>query len=141
MKALYRFLFPSKPDSTGISLLLLAVRVIFGLLLMSHGMQKWLSFDQLSAHFPDPLGVGNQVSLILAIFGELFCSFAFIIGFLYRLALIPMIFTMSTVFFVVLRQEAFQAKELAFVYLVIFVILYISGPGKFAVDRYFVKRT
>ncbi len=49
---------------------------------MNHGIQKWTNFQELSAVFPDPLGVGSPLSLGLAIFGELACSMAFIIGFL-----------------------------------------------------------
>lgn len=49
------------------SLLLLALRILFGILLMSHGVQKWANFDAMSESFPDPLGVGSQMSLILAI--------------------------------------------------------------------------
>lgn len=98
MSVIYKFLFPSKPDSTAMSLLLLALRILFGVLLMSHGVQKWANFDAMSESFPDPLGVGSQMSLILAIFGELTCSLAFIFGFLYRLAMIPMIFTMGMAF-------------------------------------------
>lgn len=140
MKTFGRFLFPAQPDGWGASLFLLAIRVVFGLLLMSHGMQKWIDFDQLSAQFPDPLGIGSAWSLRLAIFGELICSFAFIIGFLYRLALIPMIVTMSVALFVVHGQDPFQVKELALVYWVIFVLMYISGPGRFSVDRYWAVR-
>lgn len=98
MSVIYKFLFPSKPDGTAMSLLLLALRILFGVLLMSHGVQKWANFDAMSGSFPDPLEVGSQMSLILAIFGELVCSLAFIFGFLYRLAMIPMIFTMSMAF-------------------------------------------
>lgn len=140
MKLVYKFLFPLKPDATGVSLLLLAVRIIFGLLLLSHGMQKWTNFTQLATQFPDPLGLGSEVSLGLAIFAELFCSLGFIFGILYRLALIPMIFTMCMAFFVVLGKEAFQARELPFAYLAVFVIMYIAGPGKYAIDRYLAKR-
>lgn len=91
MSAFYKFLFPMKPDGTAISLLLLALRLLFGGLLLSHGIQKWTNFESMSAAFPDPLGVGHSVSLGLAIFGELFCSIGFILGALYRLAMIPMI--------------------------------------------------
>ena len=83
MSAFYKFLFPMKPDGTAISLLLLALRLLFGGLLLSHGIQKWTNFESMSAAFPDPLGVGHSVSLGLAIFGELFCS----IGFISRCAL------------------------------------------------------
>ena len=92
MYAILRFLFPDKPYTAGNSWLLLAARIIFGGLLMSHGIAKWQNFDALSAAFPDPLGVGSGVSLALAIFGEVVCSVGFIAGLFYRLALIPMIF-------------------------------------------------
>ena len=136
---IYNFLFPSKPNSTGASLFLLALRIFFGLLLMNHGIQKWSSYQELSIAFPDPLGVGSPVSLGLAIFGELVCSMAFIVGILYRLAMLPMIFTMGMAFFVIHGNDPFAVKELAFIYLVVYVLMYIIGPGKFAVDHWLGK--
>ena len=136
---LKRFLFPVKPDGTFISVILLIVRVVFGVMLMNHGIDKWANYQELSAVFPDPLGIGSPLSLGLAIFGELACSMAFIIGFLYRLAMIPMIFTMCVACFIVHADDPFAVKELAFVYLVVFVLMYIVGPGKFAVDRWISK--
>ena len=136
---LKRFLFPVKPDGTFISVILLIVRVVFGVMLMNHGIDKWANYQELSAVFPDPLGIGSPLSLGLAIFGELACSMAFIIGFLYRLAMIPMIFTMCVAFFIVHADDPFAVKELAFVSLVVFVLMYIVGPGKFAVDRWISK--
>lgn len=135
-----KFLFPTKQPSTNVSLLLLAARIIFGVLFMIHGLQKWSNFQELSAVFPDPLGVGSQASLILAIFGELACSVAFIFGILYRLSVIPMIFTMGVAFFVVHGADAFSVRELAFVYMAIFILMYIAGPGKFSVDGFIGKR-
>ena len=136
MLAIYRFLFPSKPDGITLSLLLLALRILFGGLLLSHGIQKWNNYAEMSAVFPDPLGVGSNVSLGLAIFGELACSIGFIFGALYRLAMIPMIFTMCMAFFVIHGSDPFAVKELAFVYLVVFILTYITGPGKFSIDRF-----
>ncbi len=132
---IYRFLFPGTLKTTGTSFLLLAFRLLFGLLLMNHGIAKWSNFQEMSAVFPDPLGVGSTLSLILAIFGELACSMAFIIGFLYRLSMLPMIFTMAMAFFVIHTNDPFAVKELAFIYLVAFVLLYIAGPGQFSVDH------
>lgn len=134
-----RLLFPSRPDGTAASAILLIVRIVFGLLLINHGIEKWSNYQELSAVFPDPLGIGSPLSLGLAIFGELACSMAFIIGFLYRLAMIPMIFTMMVAFFVIHGNDPFAAKELAFIYLVVFVLMYIIGPGKFAVDYWIGK--
>ena len=118
---IYDFLFPTKSNTTKVSLLLLAVRIIFGILLMNHGIQKWSSFQELSTVFPDPLGIGSPLSLGL--------------GFLYRLAIIPMIFTMIVAFFVVHANDVFAVKELAFIYLVVFILMYIAGPGKFSIDH------
>ncbi|NDV81943.1 DoxX family protein [Bacteroides sp. 51] len=131
---IYNLLFPRKPDTTGASLLLLSARIIFGLLFLSHGIQKWSNFQELSSVFPDPLGVGSSVSLGLAIFAELACSIGFMFGILYRLAIIPMIFTMLMAFFVIHGADPFAVKELALVYLVIFVLMLLAGPGKFSVD-------
>lgn len=132
---LYNFLFPRKNNDTGFSVFLLVMRVTFGLLLMVHGMQKLLNFQELSQSFPDPLGVGSNISLALAIFGELVCSIAFVLGLLYRLAMIPMIFTMIVAFFVIHGGDPFAVKELAFIYLVVYLLMYVAGPGKYALDR------
>lgn len=134
-----QFLFPAKPNEKAVSTILLLARIVFGILLMVHGIQKWTSFQDLSAVFPDPLGVGSPLSLGLAIFGELACSAAFIAGFLYRLSMIPMIFTMAVAFFIIHGHDPFATKELAFVYLIVFVLMYIAGPGRYAADRWIEK--
>ena len=134
MSAILNFLFPGEPRDSRSSWLLLAARVVFGLLLMSHGIAKWQNFDALSASFPDPRGVGGGVSLALAIFGEVICSAGFIAGLFYRLALIPMIFTMCVAFFAVHGGDPFAARELALAYLSVYVLMYATGPGLYAAD-------
>ena len=136
MSFIYRFLFPSNPTGNRASLLILSFRILFGLLLMSHGVQKWAQFDTLHTVFPDPIGIGSAASLILAIFAEIFCSVFFIFGMLYRLVMIPMIITLGVAFFIVHGGSIVMGGELAFIYLVVFIILYITGPGKFSFDHY-----
>ena len=133
MSRILRFLFPTTRYTARASLFLLALRVLFGVLLLSHGIAKVDDFAALSEVFPDPLGLGSRISLTLAIFGELFCSVGFIVGAFYRLALIPMIFTMCVALFV-------AVKELAAIYLSVFVLMYISGPGNYALDRLIAER-
>lgn len=139
MKMILNFLFPSKPDAKDYSLLLLLFRILFGVLLMTHGLQKLSNFEALSTKFPDPLGVGSTISLSLAIFGEVACSVGFIFGAFYRLALIPMIFTMIVAFFVIHGGDSFSDKELPFVYLTVYVIMFFAGPGKFSLDAFIAK--
>lgn len=126
-------LFPRKTEETKVSLLLLAARIIFGLLLASHGLQKLLNFSTMATQFPDPIGTGSKVALALAIFGELGCSIAFIAGFLTRLAVIPMIFTMAVAFFTV-HGGSIAAGELAFAYLMVYLLMLFAGPGHYSVD-------
>ena len=135
MSVVYKFLFPSKPEGNAFSLFLLALRILIGVLLLSHGIQKWTNFSAMSGSFPDTMGVGRKMSLGLAFFGEVFCSVGFIFGAFYRLAMIPMIFTMGMAFFVIHGNDPFAVKELAFIYLVVFVLMYITGPGKFSIDH------
>ena len=114
--------------------------MLFGVLLLLHGIAKLNDFTALSAVFPDPLGLGSRISLVLAIFAELFCSVGFIVGAFYRLALIPMIFTMCIALFVIHGSDPFAVKELAVIYLSVFVLMYISGPGNYALDRLIAER-
>ncbi len=124
-----------KAENKPTSWFLLGLRLLFGILFLIHGLQKWAAFDAYKSAFPDPLGVGSQTSLGLAIFAEVICSVGFLTGTLYRLALIPMIFTMGMAFFVIHAQDPFATKELAFIYLVVFILMYATGPGRFAFDR------
>ncbi|WP_455620651.1 DoxX family protein, partial [Parabacteroides sp.] len=45
------------------------------------------------------------------------------------------VFTMGMAFFVIHGNDPFAVKELAFIYLVVFVLMYITGPGKFSIDH------
>ena len=137
--AMYSFLFPTYAYRKNFSLFVLSLRVLFGVLLMVHGISKIIDFDTLSQTFPDPFGIGSRWSLILAIFGEVICSAAFIAGFLYRLCMIPMIFTMITAF-VVVHKWSVTDGEMAFVNLMVFLLMYVAGPGRYSVDRIFADR-
>ena len=138
MKKLLNLIFPTNNESCATSFVLLAARVIFALLLAHHGLQKYMAFDEMSSAFPDLLGLGSQTSLTLAIFAELVCSVALILGILSRLVLIPIIFTMAIAFFIA-HGGSIEQGELAFAYLIVFTLLLIAGPGKFSVDGYLVS--
>ncbi|RXE70029.1 DoxX family protein [Muribaculaceae bacterium Isolate-002 (NCI)] len=140
MRNVITILFPCPADSRRINVALLALRLLFGALFMVHGLSKLTGFIQMSSTFPDPLGIGREFSLVLAIFGEVGCSILLILGLLTRLALIPMVFTMCIAFFVIHAGVTFAAKEPAFTFLLTFVILWISGAGKYSLDYLIVNR-
>ena len=129
------FLFPTYYDeSRAYSILLLIVRIFFGILFLTHGYDKLMQHAALANLFADPLGIGSFISFWMVIFSEVVCSFALIFGILQRIVLIPMITTMCVAFFIVHGGDAFAVKELSFVYLIVFIILYITGPGKYSFD-------
>ena len=133
------FLFPTSMDSPEVSVFLLLARIVFGGMLLSHGLEKLMSFKTLSTSFPAQLGMSSKTTLMLAIFAEFFCSIAFICGFLYRLAMLPMLFTMFIAFFVTLRKAPFLQRELPLVYLLVYIFLYVAGPGRYAIDYLFAR--
>ena len=131
----YLFRTPSQSlsGSAGIALLRLTAGLM---MLLAHGWPKYDNFLIVSAVFSDPYGLGSHFSLMLAIFAEVFCSLALIAGFATRLALVPLGFTMFTAYFVVHAADPFAMKELSLMYLLVYVVLLITGPGRFSVDYY-----
>lgn len=134
------FLFPCEKESRKVSCVLLAFRVVFGVLFLTHGWEKLSAFEALSTTFPDPLGVGATISLSLAIFAEVVCAAAFIIGFLHRLVIVPMAFTMLVAIFVVHAGGDLAQKELAVLYLTVFAGLFFTGAGQFSVDYWLSQK-
>lgn len=136
MSRLTRFLFPVRPHEAWASWLLLLMRLFFGILLLIHGLDKWIHFEQLEINFPDPLGVGSRLSLMLALFAEVFCACFVILGVLTRLMLIPIVISMFVAFFVVHQGQSFAARELSFIFMIAFLLLMIFGPGRYSFDSW-----
>ncbi|MBR4846382.1 MAG: DoxX family protein [Bacteroidaceae bacterium] len=134
-----KILFPSCLAMKMSSALLLLARVCVGSLFLLHGMSKWMAYAELSSTFPDPLHIGSAWSLILIIIAELVCSVFFIFGLLYRVVLLPMIFAMGMAFFVI-HDGSLDGGELSLVYMLIFVFLYLTGPGRYSIDAWLVRR-
>ena len=127
------FLFPQPTDSKSFSLLLLCLRIFFGLMFLLHGLEKVYNYTELCYVFPDPMNIGSEISLLFVIFAEMLCSLGFMAGALFRLNMIPMLIVMLTAFVHIHGASIIQG-ELAFIYLMVFILMYISGPGEFSVD-------
>lgn len=123
------------PRSTDLALLLL--RLWFAIpLLWFHGWVKVQGYSSMSKAFPDPLGVGSQVSLSLAIFAEVLCSVLVVLGLFTRFAAASLSITMIVAFFLVHKMvfTGSASGELAFTYLGAFLTLLIAGPGRYSLD-------
>lgn len=118
-----------------VDLILLLLRLAFGgMLLFGHGLPKLLTFSEKVPTFSDPLGVGSQASLILAIFAEVFCAAAVIFGVMTRYAAIPVVITMLVAVALVHADDPWQKKEAALCFLFPFICFVITGGGRFALD-------
>lgn len=133
MKRLQQLIKPF-PAQTDLALLLMRLYA-GGLMLVSHGWPKLMSFSEKTALFPDPLGIGSGLSLSLAVFAEVFCSLALVVGVFTRAVVIPLMITMLVAAFIVHADDPFQKKEFALLYLFPYVALFLSGPGRFSIDQ------
>ncbi len=134
MKQITQLIFPIQSYESHYSVLLLLLRLLFGGLLLVHGIDKWIHFDTLQFAYPDPLGVGSRFSLMLTIFVEVFCAGFVVLGLLMRPMTIPVMVTMAVAWLVVHHGQAFSYKELSFLFFVGFTLLFFAGPGRFSFD-------
>lgn len=130
---LYNFLFPKSFRGKGVSLLILILRIFFGVLFFTHGLDKMMNFNVLVNSYPDILGFGSYMTLMITIFCEFCCSLFLIAGLLVRVMTIPMIIAMGVAFFDV-HDAMMPEGELALIYFITFIILFLVGPGRFSVD-------
>jgi len=123
-----------------IDLSLLLVRIAAAGFMFSHGWGKLVKLVNGNFEFGDPIGLGVEISLGLTVFSEILCAFLVLIGLFTRLAAIPLIITMIVAVFVVHLDHDFGKKELGLFYLINYLVLFLSGAGKYSVDSLFRKK-
>jgi len=136
------YLFTSGTTEGNINLASLLLRIFAGgFMLYQHGMPKFGKFfSGNSVEFVDFLGMGATATLALVIFSEVICALFVMLGLLTRWALIPLIITMLYAAFIAHGDDPFGKKEMSLLYLLIFGILMLVGPGKYSLDRSIQKR-
>lgn len=128
-----RVIFGKGSISTDLGILIL--RVIAGVSIITHGWPKFQNIINGDMQFGDPVGIGPEASLVLAAFAEFVCAVLVILGLATRFATIPIIITMIVAFFIVHAADDFGTKEMALLYLTMFLTIFLTGPGKYSVDR------
>ncbi len=146
-----RKLFDINYNHTRLDIGLLFLRILIGVVMAFLGYEKLIHANDMIANEywknqVNFLGLGSAVSVWLTIFAEFFCSVFLIFGLLTRLGLIPLIFCMSYIVFVLDKfniisqgEHGYQVST-AFVYLVIYVVLMLTGPGKLSIDRFLFNK-
>jgi len=109
-------------------------RLVFGVLMMSHGYNKLIHFSEKKAEFMNFMGMGSTVSLLLVVFAEFFCALFISIGLFTRLTVVALIICMAVALFKAHDGDVFGDGSSATLYLSAYVLLLLVGPGKISVD-------
>ena len=128
-------IFNTNYNHQSLDLALLILRVGASWLMLTHGWGKVnMVMSGGAIQFADPIGLGMATSLYLAIFAEILCSLLLILGFATRLVVLPLIVTMAIAVFVVHPPDGLQKMELPGLYLLVYIFLLFSGPGRISID-------
>ena len=130
----YDLIFPQYLKGKGVSVLILIIRLFFGILFLMHGLDKITNFNELEPTYPNVFGFGGYLTLLLAIFCEFACSLFLIAGLLVRIVTIPMMISMAVAFFDI-HDAMMPQGELSLIYLCMFIFLFFTGSGRYSVDN------
>ncbi|MEO0506766.1 MAG: DoxX family protein [Bacteroidota bacterium] len=111
------------------------LRIVPSAFMLGHGYPKLQNLINGNMEFPNPLGIGAAPSLFLTVIGEFLCPLLIIIGFKTRWAAIPAALTMAVAGLIFHGADPFGKKELALLYMIVFVVVFLLGPGKYSIDR------
>lgn len=134
------------------SLGLLILRLGVGPFMVAHG---WGKLKMVLAgkfeEFGDPIGLGPGVSLVLTMLAEFACALLVMLGCATRFAAAPIVFAMAVAAMVVhaddpwtmsegarrffaQQSQTWSSKEPALLFLIPFLALIFTGPGRFSFD-------
>lgn len=137
-----KILTSSTTTTSKVDLSALILRLVGGsFMLYAHGLPKLnnlLSGDEIQ--FVSLFGMGASFTLALVVFAELICALALVLGLFTRWVVIPLIFTMVYAAFIYHANDGFGAQEKPILFLAIYVVILLLGPGKYALDRALQKR-
>ena len=134
-----------------LSLGLLFLRLIIGIVMAFYGYEKLIHFNEMAASDfwakeISFLGLTGKFPLALTVFAEFFCSLLLLIGLFTRLSLIPLLICMGYIVIVVAQLSIIDSGDngiqvnTAFVYFMIYLALFLTGPGKYSIDAQLSKK-
>ncbi|PVY37330.1 DoxX family protein [Pontibacter virosus] len=122
-------------SANSVDVALLITRVGIAALMLTHGWPKLeMLFSEGPVQFPALFGLSATGTLALAVFSEVLCSLLILVGLGTRLAAIPLIITMLVAVFMVHAADPFAKQELGLLYLMPYVVLLLTGSGRYSVD-------
>ncbi len=120
------------PDRINLGLLVLRLSVSG--MMLTHGFPKFLKLINGDLGFADPLGLGSGFTLVVAVSAEFLGSLMILSGFGTRIGALLGASTMAVAGFIHHADDPFGTKEKALLYLTCYIVLIISGSGKYSVE-------
>lgn len=117
--------------------LLLLRCVVCLVLIYGHGFGKLsVILTGQEIQFMDPIGIGSTVSFHLATLAEAICAFLLILGLFSRIAslILSLNFVVIFIFHAFMAGDGFEVLEMRYLYLVTFIALTLTGPGRISLD-------
>ena len=106
-----------------------------------HGLDKFKTLiSGQKVPFISFLGLGETFSFALAACAEFLAPLLVMLGLFTRISSLGVIVTMFVAAVIVHAQDDFFTKEKALLYLVSYILLFLTGPGKYSVSNLFTKK-
>lgn len=116
---------------------ILALRLVLGGLFFYHGLDALQHYQLYSSYSTRSyIGLSLKTEFALVVYAQFICGLFVALGFLTRLSVIPLLFSMIIAFFIAHKNDPFlTVSEKAFMFMVLCIPVLIFGSGKFSIDN------
>lgn len=121
---------------------LLLIRLWVGIsLFVNHGMEKISHFSEMQKTFPDPVHIGKTPGLVFALITDAILPLFLALGLFSKISTFFLIINLL-VAFIMVHGGSFASPpgEIDYLYLGVVIMIFISGPGKYSVDKFISSR-
>ena len=120
--------------------LLLVMRIVVTVFMLTHGIPKLVQLFMGDFNFPDPIGLGPELSLSLAVFAEFYCSLFILVGYRSRFFVIPLIILMLVALLIIHGSEPVFDHFNILLYLLFYILILQMGGGKYSLTYYLAEK-
>lgn len=134
-----RKLLSTRYNAGAYNTVLLILRLGAGILMANHGYMKLVNYNEMKLKFMEFMGLSPSITLALLIFAELVCAILIVIGLFTRFACIPLIISCTYALSQSHKWDVFDEGEKITLFLIAFVTILFTGPGKISIDKMISK--